>query len=111
MVVRGSAVPDGDFTVTDWRFAGLPPRQRSLGSGASATTPGVAGGRKFVALVSGLGIGRPGGEPLGVSLLVDWLTGVLGSSEDNTRAAQVRLQSPFCNMLFLCHRLPAVILW
>lgn len=99
VVVKGSAASGGEFEVTGWRFAGIPPPQRSIESAAAAdgvakeTT--AASGRdssfrkKYVALVSGLGIGSSGGEPLGVSLLVDWLTGVLGSPEDNERAAQV----------------------
>lgn len=31
------------------------------------------------------------GEPLAVSLLVDWLTGLLGGPEDQAQAAQVQL--------------------
>ena len=43
-----------------------------------------------MALVSGLGVGGVSGEPLAVSLLVDWLTGLLGGPEDQAQAAQVR---------------------
>lgn len=99
MIVRGSAAAGGEFEVTDWRFAGIPPPQHSIGSTTAGKSSGKASSvatssdssspRKYVALVSGLGIGSQGGEPLGVSLLVDWLTGVLGSPQDNERAAQV----------------------
>lgn len=98
-MVKGSAAPGGEFEVTGWRFAGIPPPQRSIdssaaanGAGADATAPSGSGNshrKKYVALVSGLGIGNSSGEPLGVSLLVDWLTGVLGTPEDNESAAQV----------------------
>ncbi len=42
-----------------------------------------------MALVSGLGVGGEAGEPLGLSLLVDWITGVAGSPQDQALAAQV----------------------
>lgn len=42
-----------------------------------------------MALASGLGVGGAAGEPLAVSLLVDWLTGLLGGPEDQAQAAQV----------------------
>jgi hypothetical protein len=48
-----------------------------------------SGSRKYVALVSGLGVGGVSGEPLAVALLVDWLTGLLGGPEDQAQAAQV----------------------
>lgn len=37
---------------------------------------------KYVALVSGLGVGDDAGDPLKLSLLVDYLTGLLGSNEE-----------------------------
>ena len=52
-----------------------------------------SGSRKYIALVSGLGVGGVSGEPLAVSLLVDWLTGLLGGPEDQAQAAQVGLLS------------------
>ncbi len=85
ILVRGSAAAGGSFTVTDWRPAGLPPQPaRPL------PAAGGGGSRKFVALVSGLGVGGDAGEPLAVSLLVDWLTGLLGGPEDQAQAAQVQ---------------------
>mmetsp|Transcript_17021 Transcript_17021/g.50801 ORF Transcript_17021/g.50801 Transcript_17021/m.50801 type:complete len:486 (+) Transcript_17021:287-1744(+) len=104
LIVKGSAVPGGDFVVSDYRFAGLPPPMKgidapapappqpaALSNGAAAQNgSGTCGnGRKFVALVSGLGIGGEAGDPLGLSLLVDWLTGVAGSPQDQALAAQV----------------------
>ena len=37
---------------------------------------------RYVALVSGLGVGDDAGDPLRLSLLVDYLTGLLGSNEE-----------------------------
>lgn len=99
IIVKGSAASGGEFEVTDWRFAGIPPSRCSKGGSTAvsddkAATTAATGSsrarrRKYVALVSGLGIGNPSGESLGVSLMVDWLTGVLGSPQDNEIAAQV----------------------
>lgn len=47
----------------------------------------------YIALASGLGVGGAAGEPLAVSLLVDWLTGLLGGPTDQAQAAQVRQQT------------------
>ena len=89
-MVRGSAAAGGSFQVTDWRPAGLPPQP------ARSVPPAGGGGRgsrKYIALVSGLGVGGDAGEPLAVSLLVDWLTGLLGGPEDQAQAAQVTFAS------------------
>ena len=56
---------------------------------AAGGARGGSGSRKFIALVSGLGVGGVSGEPLAVALLVDWLTGLLGGPEDQAQAAQV----------------------
>lgn len=63
---------------------------RHVGHVAGAARGGSSS-RKYVALVSGLGVGGVSGEPLAVSLLVDWLTGLLGGPEDQAQAAQVQL--------------------
>lgn len=44
---------------------------------------------KYVALVSGLGLGGDAGDPLKLSLLVDYLVGSLGSNEEQTRVSKV----------------------
>lgn len=45
---------------------------------------------KYVALVSGLGLGDDAGDPLKLSLLVDYLVGSLASNEEQTRISQVQ---------------------
>lgn len=44
---------------------------------------------KYVALVSGLGLGDDAGDPLKLSLLVDYLVGSLASNEEQTRVSKV----------------------
>ena len=46
---------------------------------------------KYVALVSGLGVGDDAGDPLKLSLLVDYLVGSLASNEEQTRVSKVSL--------------------
>ena len=51
---------------------------------------------KYVALVSGLGLGDDAGDPLKLSLLVDYLVGSLASNEEQTRVSKVPLQISLC---------------
>ena len=44
---------------------------------------------KYVALVSGLGLGDDTADPLKLSLLVDYLVGSLASNEEQTRVSKV----------------------
>ncbi len=44
---------------------------------------------KYVALVSGLGVGDDAADPLKLSLLVDYLVGSLASDEEQTRVSKV----------------------
>ena len=46
---------------------------------------------KYVALVSGLGVGDDAADPLKLSLLVDYLVGSLASDEEQTRVSKVPL--------------------
>ena len=47
---------------------------------------------KYVAFVSGLGVGDEGGDPLRLALIVDYLTAQLGSAaEQSSIASKVRL--------------------
>lgn len=52
--------------------------------------PEATGGDKYVALVSGLSVGDEAGEPARVSLLVDYLAGLLGSPPEQEQVAKVR---------------------
>ena len=44
---------------------------------------------KYVALVSGLGMGDQGGETASVALLVDYLAGLLGGAKEHEQVAKV----------------------
>lgn len=49
---------------------------------------------KYVALVSGLGVGDDAADPLKLSLLVDYLVGSLASDEEQTRVSKVSYSTP-----------------
>lgn len=70
--VRGRVRPNGDFEVSDIVYAGMPP-QPPLPKG---------GEDKYVALVSGLGVGDGESSPLRLQLLVDYLGGLLGGDAE-----------------------------
>lgn len=78
VAVKG-VVDDGVLIVSDYVFAGIPPQ---------APCPGLSPGAKdspddvYFALVSGLRIGDEKSNPLPVQLLVDYLVGRLGSTEE-----------------------------
>ena len=61
-----------------------------MGPQSPPPEPSAGGHDKYVALVSGLGLGLDGGNPLQLALVVDFLTGLLGGRDDQARAAQVR---------------------
>lgn len=79
MAVKGVAAPGGDFQVNAFCFADMAPQapQPSLNED------------KYVALVSGLGVGDDAGDPLKLSLLVDYLVGSLASNEEQTRVSKI----------------------
>lgn len=62
-------------------FPGLRPQAAPRQSDAEA---------KYIAFVSGLAVGDPAGNPARLSLLLDFLTGMLGSSSDQATASKVR---------------------
>ena len=45
---------------------------------------------KYIAFVSGLEVGNDAADPLRLSLVVDYLTGLLGSGEEQKLIAKVR---------------------
>jgi len=81
--VLGKDTGSGTFEVRDVCFAGLGP-QRPLPALGGA--PG--GGAPRVALVSGLGLARGSNGHL-VQQMADWLSGALGTEEDQRKAASV----------------------
>ena len=64
----------------DIKFAGLGP-QKPL-----KPPPGP---HKYVALLSGLGVGDEGGNPQQLALVVDYLTGLLGTASEHSRLRRV----------------------
>ena len=54
---------------------------------------------KYVALVSGLGLGDDAADPLRMSLLVDYLVGSLASDEEQTRVSKV-----IFSLMSICYR-------
>lgn len=48
---------------------------------------------KYIAFVSGLGVGEPSGNPARLSLLLDFLTGMLGSASEQRMASRVVLST------------------
>lgn len=83
MAVRGYNEPGGDFLVSDVCFAGLAPQ-------APLPSPPSGAEDKYVALLSGLHLGSSRADALRTQLLVDMLTGALGSRGDQKMSAKVR---------------------
>ncbi|DBA81928.1 hypothetical protein WJX77_005299 [Trebouxia sp. C0004] len=79
MAVKGVAAPGGDFQVNAFCFADMAPQ---------APLPSLSED-KYVALVSGLGVGDDAADPLKLSLLVDYLVGSLASDEEQTRVSKI----------------------
>ncbi|DBA76745.1 TPA: hypothetical protein ACH3X2_008775 [Trebouxia sp. C0005] len=79
MAVKGVAAPGGDFQVNAFCFANMAPQ---------APLPSLSED-KYVALVSGLGVGDDAADPLKLSLLVDYLVGSLASDEEQTRVSKI----------------------
>jgi len=77
--MRGSVLPNGEFQVTDLRFAGVPP-QPSL--------PEISEDI-YVALVSGLSLGDAEADPLRLQLLLDYCSGALGGAEEQRMASRI----------------------
>ncbi|GAX80094.1 hypothetical protein CEUSTIGMA_g7532.t1 [Chlamydomonas eustigma] len=80
MAVRGQTEPGGDFIVSDICFMGLPPQ---------SPLPSPPPEDKYVALISGLGLGKPSADLLKVQLAVDFLTGHLGSNAEQVLASKI----------------------
>ena len=94
MACRGKVVQDGEFEVSETCFPAPAPqkpfpvaekKKDEAPAAASSPPPG-----QYVALVSGLRVGNPkASDPAVLELLLDYLTGNLGSSLDQRAAASV----------------------
>ena len=94
MACRGKVVQDGEFEVSETCFPAPAPqkpfpvaekKKDEAPAAASSPPPG-----QYVALVSGLRVGDPkASDPAVLELLLDYLTGNLGSSLDQRAAASV----------------------
>jgi DNA polymerase delta subunit 2 len=80
--VKGKALPGGEFEVEDICFSGLAPQPKFPASPKSEK-------KKFIAFISGIKIGDVNQQPIALQLVVDYLCGHLGSSNDIASAAQV----------------------
>ncbi|XP_073002322.1 DNA polymerase delta small subunit [Typha latifolia] len=78
--LHGKETSDGDFSVHDILEAGLPPQ---------IELPVSSREDKYVAFVSGLGVGSSTFNPLQFQLLVDHITGHLGDENEQRIASQI----------------------
>lgn len=91
----GTENADGVFEVIDTRFPDLPrqPERWERDEGALAEAGNKVKQQRptagKVAIVSGLGIAGDEGEELRLNTLVEWLTGAVGSGEDQKKAAHI----------------------
>lgn len=79
-----------DVLAQEMLFAGMQAQQ---------PLPQPGGPDKYVALMSGLGVGDESGEQARLALLVDYLTGMLGGPPEQEQVAQA------------CHPLTPKALW
>ncbi|KAK9829526.1 hypothetical protein WJX72_006332 [[Myrmecia] bisecta] len=82
LAVRGVAIAGGDFQVQDVCYAGVAPQPPLPLRPASSSA-------KYLALVSGLGVGDEKADPLRLLLVVDYLGGLLGSDNEQGMVARV----------------------
>jgi DNA polymerase delta subunit 2 len=84
LALKGAIVHGGEFLVEDYCVAGLPP-QPDLPLEFTEDSA-------YVALISGLNLGHADTDDLGLSLLADYLGGLLGSrDEQEFNASLVRI--------------------
>eukprot|EP00898_Chlorokybus_atmophyticus_P001836 jgi/Chlat1/2653/Chrsp178S02503 len=79
IAVRGREKKGGDFEVSEVLLPELPPQPPLPSPGKDA----------YVAIVSGLGLGGATASPLHAQLLVDYLTGHLGSPQEQAMSARI----------------------
>ncbi|KAG0349292.1 hypothetical protein BG004_008030 [Podila humilis] len=82
MGVLGSEDSNGDFKVVDVCYAGAADQE-------SVAHMETDESDKYVALVSGLGIGGPSFKPLRLDLLAEYLTGELGVAKDQVDVSNI----------------------
>ncbi|KAJ1025895.1 hypothetical protein NDA16_002521 [Ustilago loliicola] len=90
--VLGTETRAGDFDVVDAVFASLPPPSKPLSSAKNGKTKDESGEKdQWVVLMSGLSIGGDSelDSELSLQLLVEYLTGELGSSSDRNSASTI----------------------
>ncbi|XP_070581027.1 DNA polymerase delta subunit 2-like isoform X2 [Ptychodera flava] len=79
VTVYGCEVEGGKFQVDDYCYAELPEQ----------IPPTLAESDRYVALVSGLGIGNEGHHLMSLQLLVDMVTGQLGETADQEKCSNI----------------------
>lgn len=90
VAVLGREVPGGKFEVEEVFYPGLAPQkpfpQSVMASSANVESKSPAA---YLLCVSGLCFGRPGQDPMPVQLLMDYVSGLLGSSSDQESSARI----------------------
>jgi DNA polymerase delta subunit 2 len=81
LAVRGVYLDDGTFEVKEYCVPGLPPIQQPR--------PKLAAGSQYAVIVSGLSCGNEAVDPLLWHLLVDYITGHIGSSGEQGLTSKV----------------------
>lgn len=96
VAVLGREVAGGKFEVEAVFLPGLAPQKPLLATSGQAralqATQPTSAAPAYLLCVSGLSFGTPGADPMPVQLLMDYITGLLGSSlEQQTSARIVRV--------------------
>jgi len=84
VALAGREVEGGRFEVDRVFVPGLAPQQQVPRLMSAADQPPA-----YLLCVSGLSMGAPGVDPLPVQLLLDYITGMLGSGEDHRASASI----------------------
>ena len=93
MACKGRVVQGGEFEADEVCFPAAAP-QRSVVPSSSGNTAGAQQGGeeppKYVALMSGLGVGDPAAcSPIKLELMLDYVTGNLGGTREQANAASI----------------------
>lgn len=92
MACKGRVVHGGEFEADEVCFPAAAPQRSVVPSSSSSgnTAGGAAAAPKYVALVSGLGVGDPAAcPPIKLELMLDYITGNLGGTREQANAASI----------------------
>uniref|UniRef100_F7BF26 DNA polymerase delta subunit 2 n=2 Tax=Ciona intestinalis TaxID=7719 RepID=F7BF26_CIOIN len=80
VALLGKETKSGHFNVEDFTYAGLP---------SQIPAPDLVGNDNYVLFVSGLGIGGKKEKTLQIQMLIDYILGMLGGSEDHEVSSKI----------------------